>query len=911
MTSEILSFTSGMLASLLANELGDSYHKKRNCKKGSKVDQEIISKIEKNIKDEFERDCVKENIFKEQYRISKLNCLYDEDDKIQFVKVFFEEHQELKYIHDAGVENTIYYYLDKTNEILEKILSDEGKVIVSVIKNEGRKQSNKLSQQMAENTETVIKKLNVIQGEICKPNAKEDSEIGKQCIGYGKRSRICENIVKGKERYCEECIKLEYFDRVIELYRVQGYTIDVENGYFIATLKSGIIEAKAIVFSLFASLKGVSREDVYEVIEKISATKEMQDYQFIHVVTNGELSSEQVRVIKNNGAEIFSEEKIISKIMDFTNYLRNSIDEYEKSEISGHYIDLFDEKTHELLEYTIEDFLGDDLSNAFLILGDYGCGKTTFLLHLLYRLAGNYIYGDGEYIPLFIQLRDYTKAIDFENLFGNFFAKKCNIYNSSHQTFEFLQKCKKFVILFDGFDEVAKRVNYDVKFEVFNQICKYAVGDTKIILTSRPNYFQEANEYKRLIENMHIQFEPLDKTTEFLETYIEELNIEQIESYIASYVNEFKESNIDIADVEYLIKNTHDLLDLSKRAFLLNIIIQTLPQLIEDIKKQGEADLKIDAASLYKRYIDLWLDREDSKGKTLVKKKDKLHFCKYLAYQMFKEDKYFVHFRELPVEIKKYFSDLSDIEEIDYFSQDIRSCSFLNSDGNGNFKFIHKSFMEYFVACIVSEQLEKCDLVKIKEVLDIPNISSEIALFVNDIIIEKEDQKDKIVSILEELLYEVESPVRKNVITILSKTEYNIGKVLEEGANYQGNDFSHATIHDKEIVEKDFTGASFYNSLIENVVFINCKFNKTFFQKARLINVDFSEQTLEEADMSYCHIEKCKFCDCSLADVKMTYSVVEENDFDMCDMSNIDTFGTEFHNNYNWEDVIGVPYEME
>ncbi len=223
MTAEILSFTSGMLASLLANELGDSYHKKRNCKKGSKVDQEIISKIEKNIKDEFEKDCVKENIFKEQYRISKLNCLYDEDDKIQFVKVFFEEHKELKYIHDAAVENTIYYYLDKTNEILEKILSDEGKVIVSVIKNEGWKQSNKLSEQMAENTETVIKKLNEIQGEIRKPNTKEDRGIDKQCIGYGKRSRICKNTIIGKERYCEECIKLEYFDRVVELYRAPVY----------------------------------------------------------------------------------------------------------------------------------------------------------------------------------------------------------------------------------------------------------------------------------------------------------------------------------------------------------------------------------------------------------------------------------------------------------------------------------------------------------------------------------------------------------------------------------------------------------------------------------------------------------------------------------------------------------------
>lgn len=332
--------------------------------------------------------------------------------------------------------------------------------------------------------------------------------------------------------------------------------------------------------------------------------------------------------------------------------------------------------------------------------------------------------------------------------------------------------------------------------------------------------------------------------------------------------------------------------------------------MIEDIKTK-EGDLKINAASLYQRYVDLWLDREDLKGKTLIKKKDKLHFCKYLAFQMFKEDRYSIHFSEFPLEIKKYFSDLLDIEEIDYFSQDIRSCSFLNSDGNGNFKFIHKSFMEYFVACIVCEGLEKSDLIIIKEILNIPDISSEIALFINDIIGEKEDQKNEIINVLEKLLYEEEFPGRKNIITILSKTEYNIGKVIKKGEDYQGNDFSHATIYSKKIVKADFTGVSFYSALIENVVFVNCKFSKTFFQKAKLINVDFSGQSLEEADMSYCHIEKCKFCDCSLADVKMTYSFVEENDFDMCDMSNIDTFGTRFRNNYNWENVIGVPYEME
>ena len=40
------------------------------------------------------------------------------------------------------------------------------------------------------------------------------------------------------------------------------------------------------------------------------------------------------------------------------------------------------------------------------------------------------------------------------------------------ESFDYMQKHKKFVILFDGFDEVAKRVNYDVKYEII-KIEKY------------------------------------------------------------------------------------------------------------------------------------------------------------------------------------------------------------------------------------------------------------------------------------------------------------------------------------------------------------------------------------------------------------------------------------------------------
>ena len=690
--------------------------------------------------------------------------------------------------------------------------------------------------------------------------------------------------------------------------------------YFVASLKSGIIEVKAIVFPLYSETVNVPKESIYKFIENINAVNNLHDYQIIHLVTNGNIGSDYQKLIQQYKLEIISEDMIINNIMDFTSYLNNSISEYENNQIFNHYIDVYDVNTDDLLEYTINDFINNSYDNAFLILGDYGCGKTSFLLNLLYRQANSYISGEDEYIPLFIPLKDYAKAIDFNNLFTNFFVNKCFITNGNMEAFNFLIKYKKFVILFDGFDEVAKRVNYDVKFEIFNEICKFAVGNTKIIVTCRPNYFQEKKEYEKLIENAHLQFDPsTTNNTDFDDTYISDLNANQVKAYIESFREDLKKEGLSPADIEYLIKNTHDLTDLSKRPFLLNIIIKTLPKIVAELKNKEEvSSLKINAATLYLKYTDLWLDRENSKGKSLIKKDDKLHFCKHLAFKMFTEDRNELYFKELPTEIKSYYSNLSNMEEIDYFSHDIQSCSFLNSDGKGNFKFIHKSFMEYFVACMISDGLEKINRSNIDEInnaLNIPNISTEIALFINDILSENEARKNVIINILGKVIDNKNISVKENIITILSKTGYNMGKIIVDGNDgkkndYQKNDFSHSSIKDIIIRNVDFTGVTFYGAHIENVTFENCIFYHTYFQKAQIINVDFSDQTLEYSDMSYCFIEKCKFNFSLLAEVQMAYATVKNNDFNGCDMSGVNVAGTKFINNRNYHNVIGVPYEM-
>lgn len=130
---------------------------------------------------------------------------------------------------------------------------------------------------------------------------------------------------------------------------------------------------------------------------------------------------------------------------------------------------------------------------------------------------------------------------------------------------------------------------------------------------------------------------------------------------------------------------------------------------------------------------------------------------------MFNENILSIHFKQFPDEIKEYFKDLSKIDEIDYFSHDIQSCSFMNSDGQGNFKFIHKSFMEYFVACYITERLQRFieGKIDIEAVLSVKDISSEVALFINDILEQDQTLHKKVISKLKESIDSQNENIKK------------------------------------------------------------------------------------------------------------------------------------------------------
>jgi hypothetical protein len=68
-----------------------------------------------------------------------------------------------------------------------------------------------------------------------------------------------------------------------------------------------------------------------------------------------------------------------------------------------------------------------------------------------------------------------------------------------------------------------------------------------------------------------------------------------------------------------------------------------------------------------------------------------------VAWQMLLRGSTAVHFSELSGWVKSHFK-LDNTESVDHFLHDIRTCSFLTRDDAGHYFFVHRSFMEYFVA---------------------------------------------------------------------------------------------------------------------------------------------------------------------------------------------------------------------
>ena len=407
-----------------------------------------------------------------------------------------------------------------------------------------------------------------------------------------------------------------------------------------------------------------------------------------------------------NSARVYASQRENIRVLTMADLLNGIFGDYfqylkqlaEDSGIASYYVGLSCEKPvydedwteiardkYPVIDDYIDKWLEERGKNHISILGEFGTGKTWFCRHFAYRQLQRFLESPtNQRMPFFINLRDY-RSEDLEQLITGLLINRYKIRISGYEAFDRLNRSGRLLILFDGFDEMSMRVDDAATIRNFEALARTAVPGGKVLLTCRTPYFRDYMEASRILTSSSVE-NTFSEMPKFEILYLCEFDDEQIKEVLRKRVPE------KWTQYWAQIRNIFDLPNLAQRPVLLDMIITTLPDL--------EGLERIDHATIYKTFTDKWIEESISETRTLLDADSKRFFAQEVAWEMFKNGSLTVGVLEIRELVKYYLrSKLRRAEDIVFLEHDVRTASFISKrDELGNYEFMHRSFMEFFVA---------------------------------------------------------------------------------------------------------------------------------------------------------------------------------------------------------------------
>ncbi|MFJ5529098.1 NACHT domain-containing protein [Streptomyces sp. NPDC093261] len=341
------------------------------------------------------------------------------------------------------------------------------------------------------------------------------------------------------------------------------------------------------------------------------------------------------------------------------------------------------------LDNYVDAWLADPVKKHLSLLGEFGMGKSWFALHLAGRLAAGW--KDAKErgvarprIPLVIPLRDYAKQTSVSALLSEFFFNKHPIGIRDYEVFSVLNRMGRFLLIFDGFDEMASRTDRNTMVANFWELAKVAEPGAKVLLSSRTEYFPEAKEARDLFGarvSTSVASAPSDGPT-FEIVELMPFDDEQIRQMLSHLLTPEKLA---------VVMDHEDVRDLMRRPVMSELVIDALPEI-----EQGAA---INLARIYLYAVKRKMDRDVSSHRTFTSRSDKLFFLCEVAWEMIRTNQLTLNYRDFPDKLRACFgSVVANSKDLDYWEQDMRNQSMLVRNSRGDYGPSHKSLLEFFVA---------------------------------------------------------------------------------------------------------------------------------------------------------------------------------------------------------------------
>src|SRR5262249_24753493 len=146
----------------------------------------------------------------------------------------------------------------------------------------------------------------------------------------------------------------------------------------------------------------------------------------------------------------------------------------------------------------INDWLESEDARPIAIWGGYGMGKTSYARFLAATLAKECLKDYGYKIPVLLSLGDFTTAPSIETLIFSQLTNYYAVRAFSAIAFKSLNKTKRLVLIFDGFDEM----KFDMapnEFAYFaSELRKSAMENPRLLILGRPDVLVSEEDSARL-----------------------------------------------------------------------------------------------------------------------------------------------------------------------------------------------------------------------------------------------------------------------------------------------------------------------------------------------------------------------------------------------------------------------------
>lgn len=652
-------------------------------------------------------------------------------------------------------------------------------------------------------------------------------------------------------------------EQVEKLLRLLGYTVTREGrpdqGWdFIAHRKSGLlheqflVECRAVQQPLSRKLAEAATSRLREAIRHAPGSTPM--------LAATAFSLAALEFLRDQGVLALTLAELERELFDFKPYLAKLRRSHEESPLARTYVEpRFTPRPHEeegaeVLKRALAWSRGEG-SRLWLVLGEAGTGKTSFLQRLAYELATAAEKDGSLPAPLLIPLRSSSALISLESLLQEHMATSIG-WRGDPAILLHLLETGRLVLLLDGLDEMGGvDASSSMREDQFRQLVRPAgltpgsARGNRVLITSRTRYFlgePRADGSRRVLA-------PLGRIARELGAEMDELapwGGQQLREFLLRALGTER-----VARWSPLIDQLEGKPELLSRPLTLWILTQAASE-----PSFVEGDLNL--GTLFQWLVDRWLLQQRTLHDLLPAVQDKETLLERLAWELRRQSQGRIHRYRLTSLLRDTLPSSMDADGVKSLVQALRTSPFLTLSLDGYFQFSSKLFEEFFYARHILREL---DADRLADALDATPPTPDCAAFLVDLVRRSEDKAFLYIGVKSVLATPYRPRTSESALRLAyevacrtaggagRESQAQMAALVPSGASLRGADLrggqwayawlQGADLRDAWLDGADLTGADLSGVRGMGLRARGCILEGTNFEGADLRRVDFSDST--------------------------------------------------------------------